>query len=104
MVKKRGYRIELGEIESALYRHDGVDRAAVVARADDDGVSIAAFVAHEARPEEVDHRHEAALHGLPAALHGPRHDHVPERPADDLDRQGRLPAAEAMAAERGPGS
>jgi amino acid adenylation domain-containing protein len=45
MVKKRGYRIELGEIESALYRHPGVDRAAVVARADDSGVSIAAFLA-----------------------------------------------------------
>jgi acyl-coenzyme A synthetase/AMP-(fatty) acid ligase len=45
MVKKRGYRIELGEIESALYRHDGVDRAAVVARGDESGVSIAAFVA-----------------------------------------------------------
>jgi len=45
MVKKRGYRIELGEIEAALYRHDGVDRAAVVAKADDAGVSIAAFVA-----------------------------------------------------------
>ena len=45
MVKKRGYRIELGEIESALYRHDGVDRAAVVARSDDTGVSITAFVA-----------------------------------------------------------
>lgn len=45
MVKKRGYRIELGEIESVLYRHDGVDRAAVIARSDDTGVSIAAFVA-----------------------------------------------------------
>ena len=45
MVKKRGYRIELGEIESALYRHDGVDRAAVIAKADDSGVTIAAFVA-----------------------------------------------------------
>jgi acyl-coenzyme A synthetase/AMP-(fatty) acid ligase len=45
MVKKRGYRIELGEIESALYRHEGVDRAAVIAKADDAGVSIAAFVA-----------------------------------------------------------
>jgi acyl-coenzyme A synthetase/AMP-(fatty) acid ligase len=45
MVKKRGYRIELGEIESVLYRHDGVDRAAVVARSDDAGVSITAFVA-----------------------------------------------------------
>ena len=45
MVKKRGYRIELGEIESVLYRHDGVDRAGVVAQADEIGVSIAAFVA-----------------------------------------------------------
>lgn len=45
MVKKRGYRIELGEIEAALYRHEGVDRAAVVAQADDSGVAIAAFVA-----------------------------------------------------------
>jgi len=47
MVKKRGYRIELGEIESALYRHDGVHRAAVVARTDESGVSITAFVALE---------------------------------------------------------
>jgi amino acid adenylation domain-containing protein len=45
MVKKRGYRIELGEIESALYRHDGVDRAGVIAKAEDAGISIAAFVA-----------------------------------------------------------
>ncbi len=44
MVKKRGYRIELGEIESALYRHDDVERAAVVARSDESGVSIEAFV------------------------------------------------------------
>jgi amino acid adenylation domain-containing protein len=48
MVKKRGYRIELGEIESALYRHEGVDRAAVVARSHDAGVSIEAFVALKA--------------------------------------------------------
>jgi amino acid adenylation domain-containing protein len=45
MVKKRGYRIELGEIESAFYCHDGVDRAGVVALSDDQGVSIAAFIA-----------------------------------------------------------
>ena len=45
MVKKRGYRIELGEIESALYRHVGVDRAGVVARAGEVGISITAFVA-----------------------------------------------------------
>jgi amino acid adenylation domain-containing protein len=45
MVKKRGYRIELGEIESALYRHDGVHRAAVVTQDGEAGVSIAAFIA-----------------------------------------------------------
>ena len=45
MVKKRGYRIELGEIESALYKHEGIDRAAVIARATDDGASLVAFVA-----------------------------------------------------------
>ncbi len=45
MVKKRGYRIELGEIESALYRHEDVERAAVVAKADDAGVAISAFLA-----------------------------------------------------------
>jgi len=45
MVKKRGYRIELGEIESALHRHDDVDRAAVVAEADEAGTAIRAFLA-----------------------------------------------------------
>lgn len=45
MIKKRGYRIELGEIESALYRHEQVDRAAVVAEESEEaGVSISAFV------------------------------------------------------------
>jgi amino acid adenylation domain-containing protein len=45
MVKKRGYRIELGEVESALHRCDGVDRAAVVAKANEEGVALVAFVA-----------------------------------------------------------
>ena len=45
MVKKRGYRIELGEIEAALYEHEGVDRAAVIARNTEDGASLVAFVA-----------------------------------------------------------
>ena len=35
MIKSRGYRIELGEIESALYRHEQVKEAAVVAIPDD---------------------------------------------------------------------
>jgi amino acid adenylation domain-containing protein len=50
MVKKRGYRIELGEIESAISSHTGVDRAGVVARADEAGLSIAAFI--ELKPNE----------------------------------------------------
>ena len=93
MVKKRGYRIELGEIESALYRHDGVDRAAVVASAEK-AASRSPRSSRSSPTEEVDHRDEAALHGLLAALHGSRHDHLPEQPARDLDRQGRLPAAQ----------
>jgi amino acid adenylation domain-containing protein len=35
MIKSRGYRIELGEIESALYSHEGVKEAVVVAIPDD---------------------------------------------------------------------
>ncbi|MGA8151696.1 MAG: amino acid adenylation domain-containing protein [Terriglobales bacterium] len=31
MVKRRGYRIELDDIERALYRHDGIRKAAVIA-------------------------------------------------------------------------
>ena len=91
MIKKRGYRIELGEIESALYRHDGVDRAGVVAQADETGVSIAAFVCAQAEPEAVDHRDETALHALSAPLHDPRHDHLsrhlPATSTDKLDYQ-----------------
>ncbi len=45
MVKRRGYRVELGEIEAALYRHENVNEAAVVAVPDEaNGVRITAFV------------------------------------------------------------
>jgi acyl-coenzyme A synthetase/AMP-(fatty) acid ligase len=44
MVKRRGYRVELGEIESALYRHESITEAAVIALPDEqNGVSIRAF-------------------------------------------------------------
>lgn len=45
MVKRRGHRIELGEIECALGRHEDVESAAVVARSDERGTTIAAFLA-----------------------------------------------------------
>ena len=57
MVKRRGYRIELGDIESALYRHEQIREAAVVAIADADaGVKIVAYVTtrHDARLSIVD--------------------------------------------------
>lgn len=45
MIKSRGYRIELGEIETALYSHQGVKEAAVVAIPDElVGNWIKAFV------------------------------------------------------------
>jgi len=48
MVKSRGYRIELGEVESALYRHEAVREAAVVAVPDPDiGNRLVAFVVME---------------------------------------------------------
>jgi amino acid adenylation domain-containing protein len=45
MVKRRGYRVELGEIEAALYSHESVDEAAVVAIPDsENGVLIRAYL------------------------------------------------------------
>jgi L-proline---[L-prolyl-carrier protein] ligase len=51
MVKRRGYRIELGEIERALYRHESVREAAVIAVADEAaGVRILANMSlHEGK-------------------------------------------------------
>ena len=57
MVKRRGYRIELGDIESALYRHQQISEAAVVAIPDADaGVKIHAYVTslYDPRPSIVD--------------------------------------------------
>jgi acyl-coenzyme A synthetase/AMP-(fatty) acid ligase len=45
MIKSRGYRIELGEIEAALYGHEGVKEAAVVAIPDElIGSRLKAFI------------------------------------------------------------
>lgn len=44
MVKRRGHRVELGEIEAGLYRHDRIREAAVIARPEEGGVRIRAFI------------------------------------------------------------
>jgi amino acid adenylation domain-containing protein len=45
MVKVKGYRIELGEVEAALYSHDAVREAAVIAVADEElNARLKAFV------------------------------------------------------------
>jgi len=57
LVKRRSYRVELGEIEAALYRHEAVREAAVIATPDaDNGVLITAFLTWDgsARPSLVE--------------------------------------------------
>jgi acyl-coenzyme A synthetase/AMP-(fatty) acid ligase len=104
MVKKRGYRIELGEIESALYRHDGIDRVAVVAQMYDTEIAISAFVAlkpNQKRSIIALKRH--CTHYLPHYMIPDRitfMDHLPATSTDKVDYQ-RL---SALAAEQGPHS
>ncbi len=66
MVKRRGYRIELGEIERALYRHESVREAAVIAVADEAaGVRILANMSlHEgkARPSIIEMKGFSSRH------------------------------------------
>ncbi|MDG3006015.1 amino acid adenylation domain-containing protein [Paludisphaera mucosa] len=87
MVKKRGYRIELGEIESALYRHEGVDRAAVIAESDDAGVSIAAFVAlkPEGRKSLIAMKRHCSIH-LPNYMIPDRITFLDRLPATSTDK------------------
>jgi len=45
MIKRHGYRVELGEIEAALYRHESITEAAVVAIPDaEGGMMVKAFI------------------------------------------------------------
>jgi acyl-coenzyme A synthetase/AMP-(fatty) acid ligase len=101
MVKKRGYRIELGEIESALYRHDDVERAAVVARSDDSGVSIDAFVAvkPERKGSVIAMKRHCTLY-LPHYMVPDRIRFVPQLPmtsTDKVDYQGLKSLADGTA-------
>jgi amino acid adenylation domain-containing protein len=44
MIKRRGYRVELGEIEACLYQHTDVREAAVIAKPEEEGMHVRAFV------------------------------------------------------------
>ena len=52
LVKRYGCRIELDDIQCALYRHEGIQEAAVVAAAAGDSVDvkIAAYLVAKSRP------------------------------------------------------
>ena len=104
MVKKRGYRIELGEIESALYRHDGVERAGVVAQSGEQGVLINAFVALKPNlNKSVIAMKRHCTHFLPHYMIPDTITFVDDLPAtstDKLDYQ-RL---KSLAAQEGPGT
>jgi amino acid adenylation domain-containing protein len=104
MVKKRGYRIELGEIESALYRHDGVDRAGVVAQADEVGISISAFVALKPNHKKsiiAMKRH--CTHFLPHYMVPDSITFLDDLPATSTDKVD-YQRLKSLAAERGPRS
>ena len=102
-VKVRGYRIELGEIESNLARHEGVDRAVVVAREEAPGdVRIVAYVVPRGPMPEASalRQHLAAF--LPGYMLPHRIvplDVLPLLPNGKINRQA-LPAPQSAVAER----
>ena len=87
MIKKRGYRIELGEIEAALHRHDDIDRAAVVARFDEAGAAIAAFVALKPNRKKsvISIKRHCAVH-LPQYMTPDQIEFLPSLPVTSTDK------------------
>jgi amino acid adenylation domain-containing protein len=104
MIKKRGYRIELAEIESALYRHEGIDRAGVVAQTGEAGVSITAFIALKtSQKKSIIAMKRHCMHHLPHYMVPDTItflDDLPSTSTDKVDYQ-RL---KLLAAEAGPHS
>jgi amino acid adenylation domain-containing protein len=96
MVKRRGYRVELGEIEAGLYRHAGIREAAVVAQADDEGVTIVAHLSsREAKRPSLIEMKRFCAENLPLYMVPDRfiwHDALPKTSTDKVDYQ-RLKAA-----------
>jgi amino acid adenylation domain-containing protein len=92
MVKRRGYRIELGEIERALYLHQRVREAAVIAASDAEaGVRITAFLSCDAgaAPSIIELKTFCAAH-LPPYMSPDRfvvRERLPRTSTDKIDYQ-----------------
>ena len=91
-IKTRGYRVELGEVEAAVYAHDAVREAAVVAVPDERiGHALVAFVVpHEGRelsPVNVKKHVSERLprYMVPGAVHF--RDALPKTSTGKIDRQ-----------------
>lgn len=105
MVKRRGYRIELGEIESALYKHEQIREAAVIAIPDEaSGVRVIANVTLRGaeRPSIIAMKGFCATH-LPPYMSPDAfvfHDALPRTSTDKIDYQRLKATAVAGAAAR----
>lgn len=105
MVKRRGYRIELGEIESALYKHEHVREAAVIAIPDDaSGVRVIANLTLKGseRPSIIAMKGFCATH-LPPYMSPDAfvfHEALPRTSTDKIDYQQLKAAATAVPAAR----
>jgi amino acid adenylation domain-containing protein len=92
MVKRRGYRIELGEIERALYKHESVREAAVIAVPDDAaGVRVIAnLTLHAGKRLSIIELKGFCAKNLPAYMSPDVflfHDALPRTSTDKIDYQ-----------------
>ena len=88
MIKRRGYRVELGEIEAALYRHNSITEAAVIALPDQtDGVCITAFInwSESKRPSIIALK-RFCIENLPAYMVPDRFSVQPSLPKTSTDK------------------
>jgi amino acid adenylation domain-containing protein len=88
MIKRRGYRVELGEIEAALYRHDSITEAAVMALQDQaDGICITAFITwSESKHPSIIALKRFCMENLPAYMIPDRFSVQPSLPKTSTDK------------------
>ncbi len=92
MVKRRGYRVELGEIEAALYRHQAISEAAVIAIPDEEsGVMVKAFLSwSDGKARSLIEMKKFCADNLPLYMIPDRfssHDTLPKTSTDKINYQ-----------------